>query len=180
MEQINLWYNDVDFIPEIALDWIFKELKSQDTVPRNIPKAFISQWYSYRKANPDKTVADYEYCPDCLGHGIHLFEKLEDMYYPAMLISYVAMCAACDNWKKEFGTVAKNGGKLYMEGKPIGGHVPKVPRGTRQQLIDLGFKYLPFSDPNAKRVVCDVPEVKLKEIPKTPNVYEGPREEVPF
>ncbi len=58
--QIDLWYDEVDFIPEIAMDWIFKELKSEDSVPRNLPKTFISQWYSYRKANPDKSTTEFK------------------------------------------------------------------------------------------------------------------------
>ena len=183
--QIDMWFNDCQFIPLVAVDWIFDQFKQGDTVPRNLPKEFIKLWYSYRKAHPDKTMSEFEHCEDCSGHGIHIFQKLEDMYYPPRWISCVAMCASCNNWKKEFGVVVRYGGKLHIEGKPIGGYVPKVPRVTKQEIIDLGFRYMPLSDPKAKRVTGELPKVELSEIANEPQTYQGPRpenygDEIPF
>jgi hypothetical protein len=162
--QIDLWYDEVDFIPEMAMDWIFKELKTEDSVPRNLPKAFMSQWYSYRKANPDKSTTEFEYCEDCFGHGTHMFEKLETVYNPPMWKSNIVICSLCNNWKKQFGSVARNGGKLYIERKPIGGFVPKVPSTTRQEIEDLGFKYLPQSNSRAPNYLGEIPTVDFNEV----------------
>lgn len=45
MTQINLWYEDVKYIPEKSLESVFKNLKENETIPRNLPKA-MRQAYS--------------------------------------------------------------------------------------------------------------------------------------
>ena len=173
-QQIDLWHDDVKFIPDVALGWIFDKLKREDSIPRNLPKAFISQWYSYRKANPDKTITDYEYCEDCFGNGIHMF-KVVPKFKGDFPYTYVARCAQCDNWKKKLGSLAETGG-VGPTDRGVGAYVYPVPRVTKQQLIDAGFEYIGLTDPKEKIIKLEVPKVELKEIPKTPKVYSGPRQ----
>ena len=173
-EQISVWHDDVDFIPVVALDWIFKSLKKEDSLPRNLPKAFIACWYAYRKANPDKSITEYEYCDDCFGHGYHMFKKIEYMYNPPMPISYIARCAKCNNWKKQFGSLFETGG-IGPTNNGVGCYVNPLPRVTRQQLIDNGLEYSPISDPKAKKVQGRLPKIELKEVPDIPKKYTGQR-----
>lgn len=49
-EQIDLWHEDLNWIPDTTLDAIFKVLKENDSVPRNIPKA-IKAAYRQCKGN---------------------------------------------------------------------------------------------------------------------------------
>jgi len=172
-EQLDLWFNDCSFVPSVALDWIYEQFKKGDGLPRNFPTEFTKMWYAYRKANPDKSITDYEYCNDCFGNGTHMFMGLNYDYNPPIKISYVAACAACDNYKKQFGGVIMNGGKTFIEGKPLGGFVPKVWRTTKQEIINNGFTYLSQSDPKEEKIVLkstyELIDGVLKEIPKPEN-----------
>lgn len=151
--QMSQWHEKVKFIPLVAVDWIVSQITNGDKMPRNLPKAFVAQWYAYRKAHKDKSVGEQlEYCDDCYGHGTHMFKKLDHNYNPPMWISYIAMCSKCDNWQKHFGSVCRNGGRIYIENKPIGGYVPKVPAVTRQEIIDLGFEYQGQDNPMEERI----------------------------
>jgi len=155
--QIEQWHEKVRFIPNEAVDWIVSQITDGDKMPRNLPKEIIKQWYNYRKAHKEKTIPEqYDYCEDCGGHGTHLFRKLEDVYNPPMWISYVAMCSKCDNWKKQFGSVCREGGYIHRKNSygnwvPMTDKlVPKVWSTTRQEIIDKGFKYLDQHDPREK------------------------------
>ena len=79
------------------------------------------------------------------------------------------MCAKCNNWQKKSGANV-----LKM-----------TARTTKQEILDLGFRYLAQSDPKAPKAMGELSKVELNEIPKTPKTYQGPRpedftEEAPF
>jgi len=171
--QMALWYEDVRFIPDVAMGFIFKSLKKLEQLPRNFPKTFIALWYDYRKMNPDKTVTDYEYCDDCYGHGVHMLKMPDNMYYPPKMITYVVRCSRCDNWKSKLGSLAETGGNIGVEGRPFGVWINPVPRFTKQEIIDRGWEYLPLSNPKAKRALGELPKVEFEDIPKAPRKYGG-------
>lgn len=168
-EQIDLWYEDVKFIPAIAVDWIFDNMRrADDGLPRNFPKAFIANWYAYRKAHPEKITSGLEFCDDCLGHGIHLFRIQGEVPY-----TYIARCGHCRNWVKEFGSLSETGGTGV--GKYFGPYITPVLTKTRRQIIEAGYEYLPLEDPKAIKKAGKIPTVQLNEIPEPPRVYTGPR-----
>ena len=37
-DQIDIWYDELKYIPDSAVDNIFNELKNNDNIPRNLPK----------------------------------------------------------------------------------------------------------------------------------------------
>jgi len=172
-QQIDLWHEDVKFIPDVALSWIFDKLKREDSIPRNLPQAFIAQWYAYRKANPDKSISDFGYCEDCFGHGIHMF-KVTPKNEGDFPYTYVARCSKCDNWKKQLGGLTETGG-IGPTTNGAGVFVVPVPTVSKQQLIDNGFEHIALSDPKEKIIKLGVPRVELKEIPDIPVIYDGPR-----
>ena len=174
--QIDAWYKKISFIPEEAVDWIVNSITDLDRLPTNLPKEIIKQWYSYRKAHPEKTVPEQTmFCEDCLGHGTHMFKKLDHRYPEPMYVSYVVMCEACNNWEKHFGTVARNGGQVYIEGKQVGQYISPVARMIRRDIEERGWIYLSQIDKRKRAVVHQQPpEIKFKEIPNIPTQYEGP------
>jgi hypothetical protein len=156
---IEKWHVKVGFIPAIAVPWIMDQIQNLDTIPRNVPNLIISLWYSYQRANPAKVASDYEYCSDCFGYGTHMFEKKDFKYNPPMWVSGVALCSKCENYKKHVGSVFESGGKIVIERKSIGPYVPPIPRTTKQELINNGFKYLAQADPRAKKIRAEVPDI---------------------
>ena len=160
-QQVDIWHGKIEFIPVVALDWIFDELTEADSLPRNLPKTFIKMWYLYRKAHPEKYATEFEYCEECFGHGIHMFEKLESFYDPPAWVSYVARCSRCNNWKQPFGSLADTGGRYIVDGNAGDGYVDPVPRVTKQELIDKGFRYLPLSNPKAPKAMGGRPRVEF-------------------
>lgn len=163
--QISLWHKDCSYIPDIASDWIFEQIRRGDSIPRNIPKELTKLWYSYRRAHPEKTANEFTFCGDCLGHGIHIYEKIENIYNPPMPIRYVAMCSECNNWEKHFYSVTRNGGKIFIDGKAIGFYVPPVSRMSKDDIINSGCNYISQSDPRSKPVIAQVPKINFKELP---------------
>lgn len=59
-EQINIWFDDLKFIPVEAIDQIKKHFKDMDSLPRNIPKAIKSGFSSYKKTNPISVTYDFD------------------------------------------------------------------------------------------------------------------------
>jgi len=155
--QIEQWHKKVKFVPNEAVDWIVSQITNADKMPRNLPKAFIAQWYVYRKEHKDKTIPEqYDYCDDCHGHGMHMFKRLNPSYNPPMWESQIALCSKCDNWKKQFGIVCREGGYIHRKDS-FGNWVPMMDKPvkkmwstTRQEIIDKGFKYLDQHNPREK------------------------------
>lgn len=180
--QLNQWYEKIKFIPPDSVDWIVGQITDNDKMPRNLPKAFVAQWYAYRKVHKEKAIAEqYEFCEDCYGHGTHLFKKLSYDYDPPKWISYVARCSMCRNWKKQFGNLAETGGT--GSGKYFGPYTPPIVAMTKQEILDKGFIYLGQRDAREKKITVKKKNVEqlaagmLNEMPKAPKKYEGPRNE---
>lgn len=158
--QIDQWHEKIKFIPLVAVTWIRNAITDQDKIPRNLPKEIIKRWYDYRKVNKDKSIPEqYDYCDDCYGHGTHMFKRLNHEYHPPIWMSYVAMCSKCDNWKKHFGSVCREGGYIHRKDSH-GNWVPmtdkkidKMWSTSRQEIIDKGFEYLGQRDPREKSIV---------------------------
>ena len=107
---LKLWHRDVGNIPEIALPLILKMIKKNDSLPRNICKAFIAGWMEYKETNRSQIIYEKEDCSDC--NGVGLLWAMKNGY------KYVQPCR-CLNSNKHFH--------------------PSVRRATKQGLIDDGF-----------------------------------------
>ena len=99
---IKKWHEKVEFIPDIASEFISRNLTDLDSVPRNLPKAIIRLWYEYQK-QPGHGVSVHEACEDCNGRGFISYRKWEPEYgYKAQ---YTARCGSCNN--RYFGSSVK-------------------------------------------------------------------------
>ncbi len=108
----DLWFADVSFIPDEAVLDIEAVIRSNDSLPRNIPKAYRDGWRSWKANNPDKIVPTVKTkCQECGGGGFLWYKK--DNY------SQVCRCAKCDNWKRDCNAAV-------------------MPAYDRRQLIDNG------------------------------------------
>lgn len=79
-KQIDLWHEDLKYIPDSALDGIFAILKSNDNVPRNLPKAFKHAYGTSGKVvviNYDKD-NDPRYPIENLWKGLSILEQQGD------------------------------------------------------------------------------------------------------
>jgi len=117
--QEDIIYHTIKFIPDKAWNDIverytkkFKPMPSQFPTPEDI----VSQWYVWRKENPEFIQKSFEptECDECYGKGLvwykYLYEPLQMVYEGSV------RCSQCDNWKQHFN------------------HHCKIPFKTREQL----------------------------------------------
>lgn len=156
--QLDQWNLKIEFIPFEARAWIINDITNNDKLPLNLPKAIITSWFNYRKANTDKTIAEPEqYCDDCYGHGTHIYEKLDYDYDPPIWVAAIAACSRCDNSKRHFGKCLMETGELETKGshgnwRPDGRRIDKIWQTTKQEIIDKGFEYKLQHNSRAEKV----------------------------
>jgi len=164
------WFEKVKYIPAPALGWIIDSLEDLHSLPRNIPKAIREGWYLYGKAHPEKIAHVEQRCEECHGTGILHFKKVESNYDPPMAVTYVAICAKCNNWPAKLGLKIVNGGIIEETGK----YIPPTARLTRQKIVDLGWELLKPENRYAPKVGGRVPKPELKIVPQRKLKYDGP------
>ena len=76
-DQVELWYNEVKYIPETAIDEIFSRLAHEDSLPRNLPKVIKGVYAGLPKAKRKKFYDKYD-DPEYPVENLHTaFEILE-------------------------------------------------------------------------------------------------------
>lgn len=82
-----LWFEEVNNIPSVCLDYIFKKLKHKEAFPRNLPSTMWALYYSWMDDNPDKKARENKGCAEC-----------EDGYFFAHKDGqeYVFACRTCN------------------------------------------------------------------------------------
>ena len=134
--QIDKWFEKTGFIPSTAVPWIVRQITDMDSIPRNLPREIIRQWYQYLKKNPDKVMIVSDDCKECFDStGLIHFSKLDKDYNPPMRMYYVALCQYCENYKTRLSDYSINGG--VTEGGVV---IPPTPKMTKQMVIDNGFE----------------------------------------
>ena len=77
-----------------------------------------------------------------------------------MKISHTALCAICNNWKKQFGDIVIKGGKYAK----TGGYIAPVWRTTKREIIERGYDYISLSDPRAPKFGGQIRQPELNDI----------------
>ena len=93
--KVNIWFSDLEFIPNEAIDFIFNGLKENDNIPKNLPKAIKAIYYVWENNNPSKLIYVKDNCPTCEQKGYLIFEKSG--------YNFLARCGHCQNWRNAFG-----------------------------------------------------------------------------
>ena len=83
-EQVGIWYDELSYIPNDALDKIFIALKENENIPRNIPKAFKAVYFKLPNSAKVKT-----------------YDKYDDPEYPIQFL-YTAFGVLANRGKDEF------------------------------------------------------------------------------
>ena len=176
-DTVSRWFEKIKYIPGPAMPWIIDQIEELETLPQNIPRLFKQQWFAYQKAHPEKTIHLENYCDECHGTGLLHFRKIENKYGlkngQSMKITYVAVCGKCSNWKNHFGSKLITGGII----KETGGIIPPTLKLTRNEILENGWELLEPENKYAPKSSGELPEVKVKPIPKSKTGYDGPRPE---
>ncbi len=75
--QMEIWFRKTKHLPGESLRWSLNLIETFDTMPRNIPKAFIRAWEAWLQEHPDKKAPksvnnpDID-CPDCIDGIIYV------------------------------------------------------------------------------------------------------------
>jgi hypothetical protein len=136
---VERWFDKTSFIPAVALPWITDKIEDGDTLPRNLPKLFQSLWYQYRRENPEMTTIRRTECDDCGKMGFWFVEYLSSLYYPAMKIQKIIICASCDNARIAFG----------------GNAIALADRMTKDELLANEYEILDHDRTYQGRQLCD-------------------------
>ncbi len=80
--QIEIWFRKVKHLPGESLRWSLDLIESFDTMPRNIPKAFLRAWEAWLQEHPQRKASNYLCdpfvdCPDCID-GIVYVERFTE------------------------------------------------------------------------------------------------------
>jgi len=59
-EQIDIWYDELKYIPDNAMDGIFNELKNNDNIPRNLPRAMKAIYGKFPKQIKNIVYDEYD------------------------------------------------------------------------------------------------------------------------
>ena len=59
-EQIDVWYDELKYIPDSAVDGIFNELKTEDNIPRNLPRAIKGIYGKFPKQSKNVAYDEYD------------------------------------------------------------------------------------------------------------------------
>jgi len=94
--QVDLWFDECQFIPTDAKGGIYDNFKKKEDLPRNIPKAFLEGWSIWKKQNPSRIAHVKTECPECDWSSGFVSYSLNGH-------RYVSLCPICENWKESMG-----------------------------------------------------------------------------
>jgi hypothetical protein len=92
-ETIEQWFPEVEHIPAESLEWIYMNLRANDSFPRNLPAAMKQAWSAWWQAHPEKRAKGKELgCDNChLGYlHVSFFDKTMGHWYDTTF-----KCAFC-------------------------------------------------------------------------------------
>jgi len=98
---VEIWFNKVSFIPEMAVNFIVTRITDQESKPRNIGVSFLVYWKEYQRSNPQNIFKETNHCDECSINDKPLgFLR----FIAADGYRYICRCGHCDNWHLWLGS----------------------------------------------------------------------------
>lgn len=97
-DQIQLWADELNYIPDETKRHIYNELIKHEKLHQNVPLAIKNIYRQWRQSNPNRTAFKREPCKYCYGSGSICFQIKK--------FDYLCRCGHCNNWSRLYGESA--------------------------------------------------------------------------
>jgi len=138
--QLELWFDEVQHIPDLAVPEIYKFITQNEKPPTNLPMAMKTGWSVWQKMNPGKIVRIYNNCTDCQDKGVLWLRKRDHAHL------WVCRCGGCNNWERHFGASTN------------------IPRRLRSECEAEGLIVWPLKDPGDWKPTRETTEQMAKRV----------------